>query len=116
MTAACEELCEESREFISSCEEEVSRLHAMEPDGPPPPLELVMCMPDGTELPQSEWESSSAALFSDGFWAKITRDNDTIIKFGECPYTFQDICSPLQNRNARDGDFDQLIKSHEIWG
>jgi hypothetical protein len=64
---------------------------AMEPDGPPPPLELVMCMPDGTELPQSDWESSFAAIFSDGFWVKITRDNDTIIKFGECPYTIQDI-------------------------
>ena len=78
--------CEEARQSL-----ETSHQQAMEPHGPPPPLELVMCMHDGTELPQSEWESSFATVFSDGFWAKITRDNDTIIKFGECPYTIQDI-------------------------
>jgi hypothetical protein len=78
LMAACEEHLRESREFISSCEEEVSRLRAMEPDGPPPPLELVMCMPDGTELPQCWWESSFAAVFSDGFWAQITEP------MGEC--------------------------------
>jgi hypothetical protein len=53
-------------------EEQISHERAVEPDGPPPPLELVMCMPDGTELPQCWWESSFATVFSDEFWEKIT--------------------------------------------